>query len=298
MVTPVKNRLLNILLADDGSLNARAAVQLLADLPHSRETVVTALRVFTPVQATEMAVVEGALEKTKNLLRSRHLRVHPELVLGYPAQKIIDYAEEHHPDLVVVGAKGLRSVPDVLLGGVAMHIVEDGRWPVLVVREPLPKGLKRILLVTDGSPCSQMACDYVGVFPLPADADVTVMHVVPPMRPSYFVEPTGMALSILSPEDEKRIREEDEQFGRDVLRRACDALAAHGLKPEPVLRTGDAADQILNFVKEERVDLIVAGSRGLGTLASWLMGSVSRKLVHYAKCSVLIVRCASAEQKT
>jgi hypothetical protein len=71
MIAPVKTRLLKILLADDGSLNARAAVQLLADLPHSSETVVTALRVFTPVQATEMSQIELTLEKTKNLLLYR-----------------------------------------------------------------------------------------------------------------------------------------------------------------------------------------------------------------------------------
>jgi nucleotide-binding universal stress UspA family protein len=297
MVAPAKNRLLNILLADDGSLNARAAVQLLAGLPHSSETVVTALRVFTPVQATEMSTIEEAMEHTKNLLKSRHLHVRSEMVLGYPAEKIIEFAEAHHPDLIVVGAKGRRSVPEILLGGVAMHVVEDGRWPVLVVREPV-KGLKRILLVTDGSPCSELACSYMQGFPLPAGANVTIMHVVPPMRPSYFVEPTGMALSVLSAEEEERIRQEDEQLGMGILQKAHDALEAGGLKPETLLRYGDAADQILKFVKEEQVDLIVAGSRGLGTFTSWLMGSVSRKLVHYSKCSVLIVRCARQEQKT
>ncbi len=44
MIAPAKNRLLNILLADDGSLNARAAVQFLVDLPHDKESMVTALR--------------------------------------------------------------------------------------------------------------------------------------------------------------------------------------------------------------------------------------------------------------
>jgi nucleotide-binding universal stress UspA family protein len=295
MVAPVKKRLLNILLADDGSLNARAAVQLLADLPHSSETMVTALRVFTPVQATEMPKLEEALAKTANLLKSRHLHVRREMVLGYPAQRIIEYAETSQPDLIVVGAKGLRAVPEILLGGVAMHIVEDGRWPVLLVREPA-RELKRILLVTDGSPCSQLACNYTGAFPLPETAEVVVMHVIPPIRAPYLVEPTGMAMPVLSVEEEARLQQEDAQRGQEVLNQALEALKAHGLPARGVLRYGDAADQIISYVKEEQVDLIVAGSRGLGAFTSWLMGSVSRKLVHYAKCSVLIVRCASAEQ--
>jgi len=42
--------------------------------------------------------------------------------------------------------------------------------------------------------------------------------------------------------------------------------------------------------KDQKIDLIVTGSRGLGQIRSWLMGSVSRKLVHYSGCSVLVVR--------
>jgi nucleotide-binding universal stress UspA family protein len=53
---------------------------------------------------------------------------------------------------------------------------------------------------------------------------------------------------------------------------------------------GDAAEEIINFVREQRISLIVAGSNGLGPVRAWLLGSVSRKLVHYSERSVLIVR--------
>jgi nucleotide-binding universal stress UspA family protein len=56
------------------------------------------------------------------------------------------------------------------------------------------------------------------------------------------------------------------------------------------LRRGDAATEILQLAKEKHIDLIVAGSRGLSQVSAWLLGSVSRKLIHYAKCSVLVVR--------
>ena len=36
--------------------------------------------------------------------------------------------------------------------------------------------------------------------------------------------------------------------------------------------------------------MVVCGSRGLSAVSGWLLGSVSRKLVHYAGCSVLIVK--------
>lgn len=58
---------------------------------------------------------------------------------------------------------------------------------------------------------------------------------------------------------------------------------------------GDAASEIIEYVRKNRIDLIVAGSRGLGQFKSMWMGSVSRKLVHYSDCSVLIVKVPKKE---
>jgi nucleotide-binding universal stress UspA family protein len=288
MITPAKNRLLNILLADDGSLNARPAVQLLADLPHDRECVITALRVFTPLEGAEYATVEAEAEKTKNLLKSRHFHFHSELVLGYPSDKIIEYAGEHNPDLIVMGAKGAGLLGG-LLGSVAANVVHSGRWPVLIVRQPY-RGLKRVLLVTDGSPASQYTCDFLGSFQLPAETNVEVMHVLPPIRTVYVVEPYGVSTITISPEDEARIRHDEELKGKMLLDSVRELLAEHGLSASTVLLRGDPVTEIVKYAHEQECDLIVCGSRGAGNLTGWLLGSVSRELVQHAPCSVLVVR--------
>jgi nucleotide-binding universal stress UspA family protein len=291
-IAPVLNRLRNILLADDGSVDSLAAVAMIADLPHPSDCVVTALRVFTPLQTAQQAALEEGLIQTRELLAARGLNARAEFVLGYPAQKILEYAEDHHPDLIVIGARGLRDTARFSMGGVAMHIVEDGRWPVLMVRGPY-QGLKRALLVTDGSPCSQIACDYLATFPLPAETLVDVMHVLPPYRPAYVVEPTGVAVPMLTAEEEARLHEADEERAQALLESTRQALAQHNLKAGKVLARGDAATEIVNYAHEQEIALIIAGSRGLGAIRGWLMGSVSRKLAHYAECSVLIARCTS-----
>jgi len=290
MLAPVKNRLLNILLADDGSLNARAALKLLVDLPHDKESVVTALRVFTPLEAAEYADVEESLAHTKKLARNRHLHVRTETRLGYPTEKIIEYASENHPDLIVMGAKGTGANLGLLLGSVAMNIVHDGRWPVLIVREPV-RGLHKVLLVTDGSACSQLACDYTGVFPLPEAASVEVLHVLPPLEASYIADPMGVSLQAMSEEYLLRVRQTQETEGAALLHTTVGMLAEHGLQAHGLLMRGEAAGQIIEYAKQHQVDLIVCGSRGLGTVTSMLLGSVSRRLAHHAPCSVLVVRC-------
>ncbi len=69
-------------------------------------------------------------------------------------------------------------------------------------------------------------------------------------------------------------------------------MAALGLEVETVLRRGDAATEIIDYTKEAGINLIVAGSRGLSQVTGWLLGSVSRKIIHYANCSVLVVKSA------
>jgi nucleotide-binding universal stress UspA family protein len=47
---------------------------------------------------------------------------------------------------------------------------------------------------------------------------------------------------------------------------------------------------LVNIAKHENFDLIVVGSRGLGSAASILLGSVSRQVVSKAHCNVLVVK--------
>lgn len=56
-----------------------------------------------------------------------------------------------------------------------------------------------------------------------------------------------------------------------------------------VLR-GRAATQIVELANEIRADLIVVGSRGLGTWKRLLLGSVSAEIVDHATCPVLVAR--------
>ncbi len=47
---------------------------------------------------------------------------------------------------------------------------------------------------------------------------------------------------------------------------------------------------LVNIAKHEKFDLIVVGSRGLGSAASFLLGSVSKRVVSKAHCDVLVVK--------
>jgi nucleotide-binding universal stress UspA family protein len=288
-----------ILLADDGSQHSLASLALLRDLELPPECHITILGVFGPRQVDIHEVLRSALERSKSFLMEKGYQATAECVLGYPAEKVIEYADRLRPDLIVMGAKGLRATLGILLGGVAQTVVEYANWPVLVVRAPF-EGLHKVLLVIDGSANSQRAVEYLAHFPLPVGVELLVSHVLPPLVSpilavqSQAVSATGIEMIAVLPEsmqEEPALwQKEEERQGEAILKQAIETLQAAGLKAEPVLLRGDAATEIIEYVKARGIDLIVAGSRGLSQVRGWLLGSVSRKLIHYASCSVLVVK--------
>jgi nucleotide-binding universal stress UspA family protein len=86
-------------------------------------------------------------------------------------------------------------------------------------------------------------------------------------------------------------RELLELVGRQVLERAEAAAAKAGVKKvSSVLAGGDPADAILETAKREKADMIVLGSRGLGDLKGFFLGSVSHKVSAHAACTCVTVK--------
>lgn len=79
-------------------------------------------------------------------------------------------------------------------------------------------------------------------------------------------------------------------WGRELLRTATDRVTA--LDPEvrvhPVLSTDDPREALLSLAKHAA--MLVIGSRGRGTMASLLLGSVSVAVSKRAACPVVVVR--------
>ena len=296
-MTPKKR--LNILLADDGSQHAQAAVELLQELPLPPKSSIFILRAFNSGQIPLIPDFEKGLERSKSRLAEKGFRVETELKLGSAAQMILEHAEEKKRDLIVLGAKGLRSTMSILLGGVAQQVMEYADSPVLIVRAP-EHGFLRILLATDGSPSSANAARYLIKFPLPERVEVHLVHVLPPVQIPVLMEPqygTWQTIYAVYPSrEEEEIRQANEKkLGETILARTCRQLQRGGIDPVCKLLRGDAATEIMEYVKAEQIDLIVAGSHGYGNLKSIWVGSVSRKLVHYSECSVLLVKQSRKE---
>ena len=98
-----------ILIAIDGSEHSRAALELLKSLPLPTGTEITILGVFLPRNASEYYIFEPILRQAEEQLQARGVQAHSELLAGNPSEIIHQLAEERHPHLIMLGAKGRRA---------------------------------------------------------------------------------------------------------------------------------------------------------------------------------------------
>jgi nucleotide-binding universal stress UspA family protein len=126
----------------------------------------------------------------------------------------------------------------------------------------------KIMLATDESKDALLASRAAGELSSRSGSELHVVHVLQ-HQPSSNKSPTTEANYPLL----------HEMLAREVLEEQVERLESTGMTvTEANLRRGEAAQEIVHLSEELEVGILVLGSRGLGTLARLVLGSVSEKV--------------------
>ena len=142
----------------------------------------------------------------------------------------------------------------------------------------------RVLLAYDGSPGAAEAAALTEAVPWPTDSILRVVSVIEPIL-SPMSGPWDRG-SALSPELDAAITASANESLREVVER----LGSSGTSVDGNVLRGRAASAIIDNARDFRAELVIVGSRGHGTIASLLLGSVSSEVVDHAPCPVLVAR--------
>lgn len=74
------------------------------------------------------------LEPARAMLMMAEIGFESEVASGDPAHGIVDIAERHGCDLIVMGARGTGALRSVLLGSVSNEVLRTARVPVMIVK--------------------------------------------------------------------------------------------------------------------------------------------------------------------
>ncbi len=141
--------------------------------------------------------------------------------------------------------------------------------------------MKKILIATDGSESAHEALEFGLDLAAEQDAHAFVLHVAPRVDAVPYA-----SFTVITPTIPHELSEHD----REPLKEAVQIAGRKGVDIKTVLLKGNPADEIVAFADTIDADLIVVGSRGHGAIASALIGSVSRGVLHESRRPVLIVR--------
>ena len=134
----------------------------------------------------------------------------------------------------------------------------------------------KILFATDGSEHSEAAAHFLSRFPFSSHDEIIALHVVSeiPYDDDYHAQ----------------IRHVIKKVAPKILHATVKLLKPSKAQLSSLEKEGIPDTTILQVVEDTGADLVVMGARGLRSIKSFLLGSVSDKVSHRAKCSTLIVK--------
>lgn len=218
-------------------------------------------------------------------LEGRKLEVRGELTMGYPPEEIIGYAEENNVDLILMATHGRSGVRRWVLGSVADKVLCVSSIPVWLIRASTAESVtydkwpQRTLLVPlDGSVLAEKVLPHVEVLakqPGAPPVDVVLFRAAEPPTTSghYFRN---------IPEK----REEIEQYLANIETR----LRNSGLRVKSQVSSGEPAEQIVSYGRENPFSIIVMSTHGHSGMSRWFYGSVATRVLEHASNPIFLVR--------
>ncbi|AFM16297.1 universal stress protein UspA-like protein [Mycolicibacterium chubuense NBB4] len=139
-----------------------------------------------------------------------------------------------------------------------------------------------ILVGIDGSPESHAALRWAAQEARLRHSPVTLMHVVAPMVVTWPIESLEFSYADWQEDNARQVIES----AQDIVRTAL------GDSPPPGVRVLLRHDGIVSQLTEAsaKATMVAVGSRGLGPVGGAVLGSVSRNLLHHARCPVAVVK--------
>ena len=235
------------------------------------------------VEALQQENIRYAQERLEE--RVKGLPLENEIIIGQgtPADIISRLASEQQADMVITATHGKAGFKRFLLGSVTEKLIKTLHCPLLVLppqaHDLIPPAaveikLKKILVGCDFSPDSKLAFDYGLNLAQEFRAELHLSHVI---KPSLYIEE----------------RQGIDQL-RNKLKKKLDSMVPEACRDwctaKTALLDGEPYIALMDYAREQEMDMIVLGIRGHTLWEKLLVGSTTDRLIRHSPLPVLAVR--------
>jgi nucleotide-binding universal stress UspA family protein len=279
----------SIVIATDASTAAEAAFKAAILIGEKTETIVHVVSVLEPMPvmfpAGEGLIIGPELEESREEAQRAIItdqmnsfdearEWNLEIRTGRATESIVDFAQEYHADLIIIGLNKHGIVGRMLGEETAMGIARYSDIPLLIAAPSMTRLPRRILVAMDLNP------DGLQLAP-----EVLSMIADTPSISCVHVKPRSEFLGI----DWADYDNEYELAMRERFKTLENALEKFNIRPDLIPLHGDIGRELSDFATYSKAELIVAGVRRRRGRARAVSGRIAARIIRHADCSVLIV---------
>jgi nucleotide-binding universal stress UspA family protein len=134
-----KTHIRKILIPLDGSKNSNKSLLTAIHLAVEHDASLTAVHVITHSekkykQSDLEDVPPSFIIQAKKLAMENKIPFDNRILLGDPGHSIVEYADTHSVDLIVIGARGLSTFKKIFLGSVSHYVMQKADMPIVLVK--------------------------------------------------------------------------------------------------------------------------------------------------------------------
>jgi nucleotide-binding universal stress UspA family protein len=210
--------------------------------------------------------------------------------LGSAARVIINTAQMEAADLIVTGSRELSSEErEFTVGSVSHRVASHAPCSTLVVKH-MPEQIRRVLVAINGIDDAAEIQRWLLANPFHDPVEMIVLHVVPTLE-AYRND------SSLAHHDRfhENLFEDSVNWGQKLVDNVAAKLSdtpAHApaggcYKAHGQVSSGDPPEVIVKESAQQ--DLVIVGSHGFQSVARFIYGSVTQKVLHRVPIPVLVI---------
>ena len=231
-----------------------------------------------------------ALQKTVEKFNHINAEVEYSSVAGDPVEVLLNAGKDSDADLLIIGHNDNKNILEEFWGGVTESILNQYNKSVLVVKNFQVKNPKKILVTYDFSHHCEEALNWAKKFANVFESEITLVNIVPCYYEGYhaahaYSSALNSAMETVIDASVVDIKEK-----LDVIVRDFGSIATK-VKSEVIIdKEGSISDQILEYAKNNKIDLIIMGTHKRGRIRKFILGSSTNRVLKGSQASVLIAK--------
>ncbi len=209
--------------------------------------------------------VQKEIENACEVCLAGKVPCEPRIVVGDPAEELLNTAQNDAVDLIVLGSHGRSALKGLLMGTIHSKVLHHASQPVLIVREV--REIRKVLVVYRATRCDLDALTFISPLFARKKPDITVLHV----------QETGLG--------------ESDEFAQACLLKGAEVLEGSGHAPQRKQAQGDFLEETLREIDGGDYDLVVLGAYGHDKpKALQMIGDEALSIVSRTNRPVLVYR--------